>query len=100
MSLTLHFSPAFKRSLKLLGAEQLKILGSILEALEAYYRSGCDLERAKSISSGFFYKQLRKPYYEAGIESNIRVVLIREQNKCIALLAGNHNQIKTFLRNI
>jgi len=55
---------------------------------------------ARQMAPGFFYKQLRKPYYEAGIESNLRVILRREGNKCIAMLAGNHDQIEKFLSQI
>ncbi|MGR3177758.1 MAG: hypothetical protein ACUZ8E_06850 [Candidatus Anammoxibacter sp.] len=45
----------------------------------------------------FFYKQLRKPYYEAGVESRIRVLVEREKSECFAILAGNHEQVKRFL---
>ena len=100
MPLAFYFNPSFGRSLKSLGPEQLKITGLILETLEAYYASGCNLEQAKHLAPHFFYKQLRKPYYEAGIESNIRVVLVREGKKCVALLTGNHDQIKKFLKNV
>jgi len=97
MSLELYFRPSFKRSLKNLGKQQKIIVASILESLKAYYANNCDLHRAKELSAGFFYKQLRRPYYEAGVESNIRVVIRREGQKCIAVLAGNHDQIKRFL---
>lgn len=99
MPFELFYDPSFKRSLKHLGSDQLKIIGCILEALEVYYASGCDLQEARRKAPGFFYKQLRKPYYETGIESQIRVILAKKDSKCIALLAGNHNQIKKFLNN-
>ena len=100
MPLYLYFRPSFKRSLKRLGHEQKKIVGLILESLNAYYSSGCDLLEAQRKAPLFFYKQLRKPYYEAGVERNTRVVIIREGEKCIAILAGNHNQIKQFLARL
>jgi hypothetical protein len=98
--LYLYFRPSFKRSLKRLGHEQKKIAGVILEALNVYYSSGCDLLEARMVAPRFFYKQLRKPYYEAGTESNIRVVIRREGERCVAILAGNHNQIKQFLASL
>lgn len=67
MPLSLYYSPSFYRSLKRLGQGQKKIVGSILETLDIYYASNCNVNMAREISSGFFYKQLRKPYYEAGI---------------------------------
>ncbi len=100
MPLYLYYRPSFKRSLKRLGYEQKKITGLILESLTAYYASGCNLEEARKIAPRFFYKQLRKPYYEAGIEGNVRVVIRQEGQNCIAVLAGNHDQIRQFLNNV
>ena len=100
MPLHLYYRPSFKRSLEHLGYEQKKIAGLILEALAVYYFSGCDLYEAQKIAPRFFYKQLRKPYYEAGIEGNIRVIIRREGEKGIAILAGNHDQVKQFLASV
>lgn len=100
MPLYLFYRPSFKRSLKRLGYEQKKITGLILESLDVYYSSGCNLSETQKIAPRFFYKQLRKPYYEAGIEGTIRVVLKREDENCIAVLAGNHDQIKQFLASL
>jgi len=100
MPLHLYYRPSFKRSLKTLGHEQKRIVGLILEALKVYYSSNCNLSETQKIAPQFFYKQLRKPYYEAGIERNIRVVIRREGEKCIAMVAGNHDQIKQFLSSI
>jgi hypothetical protein len=68
--------------------------------LDIYYSSNCSLSEARRIAPRFFYKQLRKPYYEAGIEGNIRVILRREGSNCIAILAGNHDQIEQFLSQV
>ena len=100
MPLHFYYRPSFKRSLKRLGYEQRKIVGLILESLAAYYSSGCNLFEAQKITARFFYKQLRKPYYEAGIEGTIRVIIKRENESCIAVLAGNHDHIKQFLAGI
>ena len=100
MSLHLYYRPSFKRSLKRLGHELKKIAGLILESLNVYYSSGRNLLEAQKISPRFFYKQLRRPYYEAGIEGNIRVIIKQEGENCIAVLAGNHDQIKQFLAGV
>ena len=97
MSLALYFQPSFKRSIKHLDSTQKEIVKTVLRALDAYYANDCNLEEAKEIAPRFFYKQLRKPYFEAGIERNLRIIIRRKNSKCIAVLAGNHNQIKTFL---
>ena len=100
MPLYLYYRPSFKRSLKRLGREQKRVVGVILESLSVYYSNDCDLPAAQEIAPRFFYKQLRKPYYEAGIERNTRVVIQKEGEKCIAVLAGNHDQIKQFLGSV
>lgn len=100
MPLFLYYRPSFLRSLKRLGMEQKKIAAKILKCLLVYYEHNCNIDKAKEIDVGFFYKQLQKPYYEAGVESNIRIVLRREGLNCVAVLAGNHDQIKQFLERI
>jgi len=100
MPLRLYFRPSFKRSAKKLGHNQKRITAQILEALDIYYSSGCNLEEARKTASRFFHKQLRKPYYEAGVEGKIRVIIKIEGEKCLAMLAGNHDQIKQFLSSL
>lgn len=99
MPLELYSRPSFKRSLKSLERQQKKIIALILESLTVYYSTGCDLFEAQKITPRFFYKQLRRPYYEAGVERSLRVIIRREGGKCIAILAGNHDQIKRFLNS-
>jgi len=100
MPLLLFRDPSFSRSLKKLGHNQLIIIARILEALEVYYASNMDLSKGKEIAPRFFYKQLRKPYYEAGVEGNLRVLLRRDGSEVRADLAGNHDQIKQFLKSM
>ena len=99
MPLQLLYYPSFDRSLKSLGHEQKEIVKRILKALQSYYESNCVLSKAQETEPHFFYKQLRKPYYEAGIESKLRIIIEREKTECVAVLAGNHDQIKRFLAN-
>ena len=82
-----------------MGSEQKKVVGLILEALDVYYSTGCNLLEARRKAPNFFYKKLKGHYYEAGVEKNIRVIISKEGNKCIAALAGSHDQIRQFLAN-
>lgn len=100
MSLRLYRLPVFEKTRSKLGSEGIAIVGRILEALEVYYSTNCDLEAARKIAPRFFYKQLRKPYYEAGIESQIRVVIYREKERCFAVLAGSHDDVRRFLARL
>ena len=97
MPLTLLYYPSFERSFKILDATQKRIVKRILKALLVYYSYNCRLPEVQKVEIRFFYKQLRKPYYEAGIESKIRVLIEREKSTCFAILVGNHDQIKRFL---
>lgn len=99
MPLTLLHYSSFERSLKRLDAGQKRIVKRILKALLVYYASNCTLTEAQKQEPRFFYKQLRKPYYEAGAERNIRIIIERDKSECFAVLAGNHDQIKQFLVN-
>ena len=100
MPLELYASASFNRSLQKLGAEQREVVAQILEVLKTYYASNSNLQEAQRKSPRFFYKQLRKPYYEAGVESNLRVIIAKEKRICTALLAGNHDQIRRFLAKV
>ena len=100
MPLALYYRPSFERSLKQLDGSQKKTVARILESLEVYYSTKCDLLQARTIAPRFFHKKLRDPYYEAGVESRVRVIIRRENENCIAILAGNHDQIRKFLANL
>ncbi len=97
MPLTLLYYPSFSRSLKSLDPAQRKIVHRILKALFTYYMSNCQLYEAHKTESRFFYKKLRSPYYEDGVESKIRIVIERKKSECLAVLAGDHDDIKRFL---
>ena len=97
MPLTLLFLPSFERSLKTLDSAQKKTIRLLLNALAAYYASNCNLSEAQKIAPRFFYKKLRKPFYETGVEGKIRLVIRREASECFALIVGNHDEVKRFL---
>ena len=97
MPLNLSFLPSFERSLKALDPKQKKTTQLLLEALIVYYESNCNLSEAQKIAPRFFYKQLRKPFYEAGVEGKLRLVIRRNESECFAMVVGNHDQIRKFL---
>ncbi len=97
MPLVLLYYSSFKRSLKVLDSTQKAIVKRILNSLLVYYASHCALSEVQKQEPRFFYKKLRKPYYEAGVESKIRVLIERDKSECFTILAGNHDQIRRFL---
>lgn len=100
MPLSLSFLPSFERSLKPFDAGQKETVRLLLKAIMTYYASNCDLAEAQKIAPRFFYKQLRKPFYEAGVEQKIRLVIRREGPECFAMIVGNHDEVKRFLASL
>jgi hypothetical protein len=97
MPFTFSLFSSFPRSLKKLGPEQRRTIAGILEALAVYLNTGGNLSEAQKICSHFFFKKLRMPYYEAGIENRLRVVLEKQGGDFYAVFAGNHDDIRRFL---
>ena len=99
MPFVLFYYSSFERSIKGLDPGQRKIVQRILTALEVYYSSHNNLSEAQKLEPRFFYKKLRKPYYEVGVEGRLRIIIEHEKSDCFAVLAGNHDQIRKFLGN-
>ncbi len=97
MPVTLLFYRTFDRSIKGLDPQQIKIIGLILEALRAYFLHDFNIDAARKVCPGFFYKQLHKPYFEAGVEGRLRVVMEKDGEYIYAIFAGNHDQVRRFL---
>lgn len=97
MPIFLLYASSFERSLKSLDPHQRAIIARIIESLEIYYSNGCDISKVFEIETRFFYKKLRYDFYEAGVEGKLRIVLRKDGSNCVAILAGNHDQIRKFL---
>lgn len=97
MPLFLLYATSFERSLKNLDHQQQAIVARIIEALEIYYSHRCELSVVFKTETRFFYKKLRHDFYEAGVKGKLRIVLRKDGLKCIAILAGNHDQIRKSL---
>ncbi len=97
MPLFLFYASSFGRSLKNLDPQQRVIIARIIESLEIYYSTGCNLSKVLESETRFFYKKFRHDFYEAGVEGKLRVVLRKDGSNCVAILAGNHDQVRKFL---
>jgi len=97
MPLFLLYASSFERSLKSLDPQQRAIVVRIIESLEIYYTHGCNLSRVFETETRFFYKKLRHDFYEAGVEGKLRIILPKDGTSCVAILAGNHDQIRKFM---
>jgi hypothetical protein len=97
MPYALESSASFERNTKGLSPQQKEIIKQGLNALLIYFSTNNNLSEAQKIAPRFFFKQLRKPFYEVGIEGKLRIVLRKEGNTLTAVLAGNHDQVNRFL---
>lgn len=98
MPYTLSWIPSFERAVKGLDPQQKVTVKTALRALLIYFSTNNDLTEAQKIAPRFFFKQLRRPFYEIGIEGKLRVILRKDELTFTAILAGNHDQVKRFLR--
>ena len=73
------------------------VIGRTLECIASYIAADNNLSKAQKIAPRFFFKKLRTPYYEAGIESKLRIVFEKHNGNLYAIFAGNHDQVKRFL---
>ncbi|MBF0490829.1 MAG: hypothetical protein HQL15_09515 [Candidatus Omnitrophica bacterium] len=81
MPLFLFFASSFERSLKNLDPQQKAVIARIIESLEIYYSSGCNIAKVLETEARFFYKKLRHDFYEAGVEGKLRIVLRKDGSK-------------------
>lgn len=95
---------SYFRSLEKLGTREKEIVEIIVWGLECYFRSPL-LHRGDPYFFDFegknyhlVFKKLRHHFWEAYIENKIRVVTRLERNRHVLLLAGNHDQVRQFLR--
>lgn len=88
---------SFERAIKRLDPNKKATIKLALQALLIYFSSNNNLEEAQRIAPRFFFKQLRKPFYETGIEGRLRIVLRKDDLSFFAILAGNHDDVQRLL---
>jgi mRNA-degrading endonuclease RelE of RelBE toxin-antitoxin system len=89
-----EFKPSFDRSVKALPLkekDEIKELCMILIDI---------LSEQRELSKGIGLKNLRKNYWEIRKCLKSRIFFRREKNYIEFILAGSHEQIKRYLRNI
>ena len=97
MPYTLSWISSFERDIKGLDPRQKATVKLALHALLIYFSTNSNLQEAQKTAPGFFFKQLRRPFYETGIEGKLRIVLRKDDLTFFAILAGNHDDVKRFL---
>ena len=88
----LGWTPQFNKQLtKLLPSDHHK-------AVEALKKLRTSIEQGK-IPQGLGFKKINGDKYEIRIDIRLRIVLKKDGDLLICVLAGNHDEIKQYLKN-
>ncbi|MFH1245011.1 MAG: hypothetical protein V1662_00825 [Candidatus Omnitrophota bacterium] len=83
--------PSFERAVKKLTRQDKKNLAESLENFNAFLRSG-------ELPAGFGFKKINHDKYEFRVDIRLRVVVKVVGEDYYLVLAGNHDDIKRYLR--
>ena len=104
MSFRLLFLPRYERCIKRLDGHQKEIAGLIVLALLDYFNLNLPLTgrphvvRLNQRSYRLVFKKLRGQIWEAYLEGQLRVLTRVEDDKHSLVFAGNHDQVRQFLK--
>lgn len=84
--------PSFERSVKRLSRQDKKQLSESLEIFNTYLLTG-------EAPFGFRFKKINHDKYEFRITIKLRVIIKIANNDVYLVLAGNHEDVKRYLKN-
>lgn len=84
--------PSFERSVKKLTLIEKRLLANSLNRLNTFIATG-------ESAAGFRFKKINHDKYEFRVDIRLRVIIKKEGNIYYLVLAGDHNQIRRYLRN-
>ncbi len=84
--------PSFERSVKKLTRQDKENLAQSLEVFNSFLLTG-------GLPAGFGFKKINHDKYEFRIDIRLRVVVKVEGEDYYLVLAGNHDEIKRYLRH-
>ena len=104
MSFKLYVLPSYERCVKKLGSRERHMAGLIVEGLYDYFQTE-SLVTGKAIvvnlegrNYRLVFKKLRGAVWEAYLEGKVRVLTRLEKNIHCLVFAGNHDQVRQFLK--
>lgn len=104
MPFQLFVLPSYERCLKKLGGREKQIAGIVVSALQSYFEAGPivtgrpHVVRLGHRSYRLVFKKLRGHIWEAYVEGQVRIVTVLENDKHFLVFAGNHDQVRQFLK--
>src|SRR3989338_7109695 len=104
MPLKLYFLPSYERCGKKLGSGERKIAGLAVSALKSYFELGLPFSgnpyvfKTHGRSWRLVFEKLRAHIWEAYIEGRARILAREEEGQHFLVFAGNHDQVRQFLK--
>ncbi len=104
MPFKLFYLSSYERCLKKLGSHERHIAGIVFLALKSYFEYGFSAKAQPYIfhhehhSYRLVFKKLRDPIWEAYVEGKLRVLTCLEKGAHLLVFAGNHDQVRQFLK--
>ncbi len=96
--------PGYERCLKKLNGHHKEIAGLIVTLLVRFFESGLPITgrpqvvRLEKRSYRLVFKKLRGQIWEAYLEGHLRILTRLEDDKHFLVFAGNHDQVRKFLK--
>ncbi len=104
MPFELHYLSSYERCLKRLGNKERHVAGLVVTVLFQYFNSGTSalgdpyMVRLDNKTYRLIFKKLQGPIWEAYIENKVRILTRLEKNRHFLVFAGNHDQVRQFLK--
>ena len=91
--------PSFERSVKKLTRHDKDNLAESLEDLNSFLLLGWNFQGKFLAPAGFGFKKINHDKYEFRVDIRLRVVVKVEGEDYYLVLAGNHDEVKRYLRH-
>ncbi len=104
MPFALYYLSSYERCIKRLGDKERHIAGLVVSALYNYFNSGSSamsdpyMIQLNKRTYRLVFKKLQGAIWEAYLDNQVRVLTRLEKNKYFLVFAGNHDQVKKFLK--
>src|SRR3989338_6054146 len=104
MPFELYYLPSYERCLKRLGNKEKRVAELIVAALLEYFHSNTSpgacpyMVQVEDRTYRLVFKKLQGAIWEAYIENQVRILTRLEKHRHFIVFAGNHDQVRQFLK--
>lgn len=104
MPFKVSFFSSYERCVKRLGTRERRVAGVVVLALRSYFEDESSVTGRPYVfqhdgrGHRLIFKKLRGNVWEAYIEGQVRVLTRLDKNVHFLIFAGNHDQVRQFLK--